>query len=185
MTLIEAPVVPVVSTLPEHRPRPIDRARYPEPGATDPLPLHQGYPGGPAGAVLASATVADDETRVDPRLRGQLQGLAAAIVDAVAGRRPPQQLIRWVDDRVLAELVLQARLVRLRGRAGGVRSMRLQRIEDRVEAAVRIGDEEHNEALALRFDRLGARWVCTVAEFGPPTGRAPEVTRSRVQPRRV
>ncbi|OYN94589.1 hypothetical protein B0O41_2470 [Propionibacteriaceae bacterium ES.041] len=161
MTVIEA-AAPLVRPLPDHRPVARDRSRRPEPATPVPLPLA-------ADPVPTVHTPARDPA-LDPRLRGQLQGLATAIVDAVAGRRPLQQLIRWVDERVLAELALRSRLFRLRGRSVGVRSVRLQRTEDRVEATLRIGDDEHGEALALRFDLLGTRWVCTVADFGPTPG---------------
>lgn len=172
MTVIEAAAVPLVRPLPECRPRAVDRTRSPERVAVDPLPLA-------ADPLPTYRHRLGRGEALDDRLRGQLQGLAAAIVDAVAGRRPLPQLIRWVDERVLAELVLRSRLIRLQGRAPGLRSVRLQRIDDRVEAALRIGDDGRFEALALRFDLLGDRWVCTAADFGP--GQCPEAERDHLR----
>ncbi|OYO19413.1 hypothetical protein CGZ93_13740 [Enemella dayhoffiae] len=154
-----APALLVESHLrpaPDHRPAVISWQHTPEILAHAPLPLVD-----TPSCAVAGADPLDEHTR------GQLSAVCAAIIDTVAGRRAPQQLVRWVDERALAEIVLRARQQRRLGRSVGVRSQRFQRNDDRVEAVLRISDGNRSEAVALRFDQLGRRWMCLVADFGP------------------
>lgn len=108
----------------------------------------------------------------DAKLDAFVQRLLAAMIDVIEGRRPPAQLIRWVSDEILADLVLRARLHQRNPIALGVRSYRVQLVTPHAaEVSARLRHGHRFTAAAFRVQSIGARWACTVADFGP-LGRA-------------
>lgn len=125
-----------------------------------PLPLEAADPPGPAPAAAET----------DPELDAFVGALLRALLDAVGGRRPVTQLTRWVDDEVYADLTLRARLHQRRPVTLALRSYRVQRVaDDAVEVSARVQTGPRYTAVALRLERLGTRWVCRIADFGPLT----------------
>ena len=136
----------------------------------------------PAGRALperasdASITDLPGPAALDPWARRYLQ----AVIDIVAGDRPAAQLVRWTSPGVMNDLTRRAQLI---ARAGGhtpglgrirgssavrpqLRSLRtcvVHRDAAEVSAHVRYG--ERSRALAARFERRRARWVCVALEF--------------------
>lgn len=134
-----------------------------------PLPLEGEH------AVLDAPSAHDDRLLDgdDRRLEGFVRLLLGALLDAIQGRRPTTQLVRWVSDEVIADLVLRARLHQRAPVPLAVRSFRVQRLDPRfaeVSARVRVGSGYG--AAALRLERVGDRWMCRVADFGPVPGGA-------------
>ncbi len=127
-----------------------------------PLPLHHELTGGVDPAAAASQQAGLDAVRAHAR------SLLVALVDAIQGRRPAAQLTRWVGDGVMAEVTLRARLHQRAPRPLAVRSMRVQPVdESTVEVAARLQAGDRFTAAALRLERIGTRWFCPVADFGP------------------
>jgi hypothetical protein len=101
-----------------------------------------------------------------------------AIVEIVGGDRPLTQAVRWTSPRVYQQLGRRtAHLGRVGGYAPGVG--RVQRVrprvtgvlsasnaDDIVDAAITVRTGQRVRAVAARFERLDARWVCTVLDFG-------------------
>ncbi|WP_425308690.1 Rv3235 family protein [Ammonicoccus fulvus] len=104
----------------------------------------------------------------DPAAESFAHLLMSALLDAIQGRRSPTQLIRWVSDDILAELVTRARLHQRAPVPLSLRSVRLQQVgDDALEVAARFRSGERYAAAALRLERVGNRWLCLVADFGP------------------
>lgn len=172
--------------VPEHRPPAVVRQRVlPRPPPNQPtlIPL-----------LLDDAPEIDV---VDERITRFAVGLARAALEVLQGRRPATQLTRWLSDTAQAELLHRVRLhQRDRPSATGptstgpfgagqvtagqvtagpvtagpvtVRSVRVQQPHPAAaEVTFRIGNVGHDAALAVRLDRLGGRWVCSVLDFGP------------------
>jgi hypothetical protein len=108
----------------------------------------------------------------DAELRAWAARLAQAVVEAVGGRRPTSQLVRWTAPDVYRDLQRRASLVR---RAAGphralppqVRSVHVCRPSPgTAEVSVHVRHGHRSRALALRLERRGDRWLCTVLEFG-------------------
>jgi hypothetical protein len=102
---------------------------------------------------------------------------AQAAVEIVGGDRPPAQLLRWSTPDVYADLHRRAQLV---ARAGGHHpgQARVQPVRPRVvgvrtcfvdgstvEAGLHVRYGQRSRAVAARFERRDARWVCTALEF--------------------
>lgn len=100
-----------------------------------------------------------------------------AAVEIVGGDRPPSQLVRHTSRDVQADLERRAHLV---ARAGGhvPGAARVQPVRPRVlsvrssfptsdvaEVGVHLRYGVRSRAVAARFERRGARWVCTALEF--------------------
>lgn len=110
----------------------------------------------------------DSMAQTDPELDLFVAALLRALLDTVQGRRPVTQLTRWVDDEVAADLVLRARLHQRRPVPLTLRTFRAQPVgADVVEVSARVQSGVRYTALAVRLERLGERWVCRVADFGP------------------
>lgn len=104
----------------------------------------------------------------DPAAESFAHVLTSALLDAIQGRRSPTQLIRWVSDDILAELVTRARLHQRAPVPLSLRSVRLQQVgDDALEVAARFRAGERYAAAALRLERVGNRWLCLIADFGP------------------
>jgi hypothetical protein len=136
---------------------------------------------------LALAFPADDPTIVPLRLvapavgpapagelpepRGWAIRLAQAIVEVLAGSRPPAQLSPHASLAVVQQLE-RASAVALRGapRTGArsplVQSVQICRVRPHVaEAAAVIDTGPRRRALALRLEVRGGRWQCTALQL--------------------
>lgn len=103
-----------------------------------------------------------------------------AVIDIVAGDRPAAQLVRWTSPAVMNDLTRRAQLI---ARAGGhtpglgrirgssavrpqLRSLRTCVVHpDAAEVSAHVRYGERSRALAARFERRRARWVCVALEF--------------------
>src|SRR5690606_26862479 len=109
-----------------------------------------------------------------------------ALVEVLAGERPPTQLMRWTTDSIFAEISRRARLVgqtrgpaaqsRIRGTGRrapvthgrlAVRSVHIFEPADGVaEAAVHVQYGTRSRAVAIRIEGLDGRWRCTAIQIG-------------------
>ncbi|MDN5569831.1 MAG: Rv3235 family protein [Propionibacteriaceae bacterium] len=94
-----------------------------------------------------------------------VRAVVVALVEVMAGRRPPTQARPIVSRRVgaLVDHVTRSRL------AHGltVATFRLQEPRDGVaEITLRLTDGERSRPLALRLEGRGRRWRCTALEGG-------------------
>ena len=112
----------------------------------------------------------DDSGRPDPDVftRAVCQG----IVDVLAGRRAPQQMMRWLRPDLFDTLRRRAsastgRPGALAGRRAVVRSVRTCRVTpDVVEAAAVVVDGRSARAMAIRLEAVGRRWRVTAMVIG-------------------
>jgi hypothetical protein len=95
--------------------------------------------------------------------------LACALYETIHGRRPPGQLSRWVDERVLASVVRRRRASRggnLPQRGAAVHSVRLQFPHPEVaEVSAHVSLGARSAALAFRLEGWSGRWLCVALEF--------------------
>jgi hypothetical protein len=115
--------------------------------------------------VLPGGTV----TLPDPERWAGMIG--QAVVEILAGRRPPAQVVRWLDSTVYERVRRSADALKARdgARQAGVpvrvRRVRLGPVVDgRVEAVVVVDDAVRCRALALRLDAIDGRWLCTALD---------------------
>jgi hypothetical protein len=95
--------------------------------------------------------------------------IAQAVVEILAGRRPPAQVVRWVDGPVYDRVRRSAEALAARGtgRTGApvrVRRVRMDGHDAGVEAVVIVDDGRRCRALALRLDAVDGRWLCTALD---------------------
>lgn len=114
----------------------------------------------------------------DGEVRAWAARLAQAVVETVGGRRPVTQLVRWTTPEVYRDVERRARTVRnamgaaaprSTGDAGRpqVRSVHVCRPHPTVaEVSVHVRHAERSRAVAMRLERKGDRWLCTVLQFG-------------------
>ena len=130
----------------------------------------------------------DDVSAVSPpipiapaarQLERWIRRFAQMAAEVVGGDRPASQLVRWTTKDVYAELRYRASLTARSGAydpgAGRNQPLRPQIrrrshvhavSDDIVEANVTVQFGEGFRALALRFERRGKDWICTVLNFG-------------------
>ncbi|MGH3366180.1 MAG: Rv3235 family protein [Nocardioidaceae bacterium] len=98
-----------------------------------------------------------------------------AVVEVISGDRPLQQLIRWTDDRVYADLRRRVRILglttsaesRTRIERSHVRSVRVfQPHPDAAEIAAHVRHGARSRAVAARVDVIRGRWMCTALHVG-------------------
>ncbi len=106
-----------------------------------------------------------------PEPRGWAARFAQALVEVLAGDRPPAQLVRWTSTEVYDDVCALATGgpgVGPSGSARGVvRSVHVSEPADGVAeicALVRRG--ARSTAVALRLEGLDGRWQCTALELG-------------------
>lgn len=93
--------------------------------------------------------------------------LVVAALEAVAGRRPVQQLMPWTDDAVYAQLGRTLRSRRDSSGPGMLRSLRLCEPADGVvEICAVIAGTRRTRAVAARMEGTDGRWRCTALELG-------------------
>lgn len=138
------------------------------------LDLLGGRPGLPETPELEPARAARLVHVADAEVRAWAARLAQAVVEVVAGQRPVSQLVRWTAPDVHRDLERRALLVR---RAAGaalgspairpqVRSIHICRPTALcAEVSVHVRHGGRSRALAMRMERRGDRWQCTVLEF--------------------
>ena len=104
----------------------------------------------------------DDE--VDPVLRQVAGALMTAIVEALAGRRSPAQLERWVTGDLHS---LVGHLSRARTATDlRLRSIRVQAPEpDVIEVSAHLKQGKASRAAALRIEKRHGHWLCTRLEI--------------------
>ncbi|MEI7059332.1 Rv3235 family protein [Nocardioides sp. CCNWLW239] len=124
---------------------------------------------------------ADEPTPIVPA-RGHLNAwipqFAQKVAEVVGGDRPASQLVRWTTKDIYADLRYRASLTARSGAydPGSGRNQpvrpRVHRChvyevsDDIVEATVTIRFGAGLRALAVRFERAGESWICTVLNFG-------------------
>jgi hypothetical protein len=97
--------------------------------------------------------------------------LAQALLEALAGRRSPAQLVEWTSTGAYATLLALAGRDQWYGHRRGappvVRSVRVAEPVDGVaEAAVVAQLDDRYLAVALRLEGLDGRWRCTAIRVG-------------------
>lgn len=105
-----------------------------------------------------------------PEPRAWTVRLVQAVLEILAGRRPPQQLLRWTSDAVYADLSARVLALARRPEARQRRSphVRLQAVhlcepvDGVVEATAVVQTGGRVRAMALRLEGTDGRWQCTV-----------------------
>ena len=103
---------------------------------------------------------------------------AQAVVEIVAGHRPPGQLVRWTSRTVYRDLERRTRLAQRAATAASgmrvqrstlrpqVRSVHVCRVgTDVAEVSVHVRHGRRSRALAVRLESVHGRWTCTAMEF--------------------
>lgn len=143
-------------------------------------------PGPDQGVLLwdtGSAVHAGADPDVTPTSEGAdlhawVTAFAQAVVEVVAGHRPPGQLVKWTSREVYRDLERRTRLAQRAATAAGgmpvqrstlrphVRSVHLCPVaSDVTEASVHVRHGRRSRALAMRFEVVQERWRCTAVEF--------------------
>jgi hypothetical protein len=113
-----------------------------------------------------------------PELQAWVTRFAQAMVEVVAGHRPPAQLVRWTTRTVYRDLERRTRLAqRAASVTAGVpvqrstlrpqvRSVHLCPVAaDVIETSVHVRHGRRSRAVAMRFEESQGRWRCTAMEF--------------------
>lgn len=113
------------------------------------------------------ATPAPDVERLpDPRRWTAL--LAQAVVEILAGRRPPAQVVRWTDPEIY-ERIRRSAPATPSGPHGApvrVRRVRVSTTPEGIVEAVAVIDDGHRcRAMAVRLEPLQRRWMCTALDL--------------------
>lgn len=111
-------------------------------------------------------------------LQAWVTRFAQAVVEVVAGHRPPAQLVRWTSRTVFRDLERRTRLAQRAATAAGgmpvqrsalrpqVRSVHVCRVgPDVAEASVHVRHGRRSRAIAMRLETRHDRWTCTAVEF--------------------
>lgn len=136
------------------------------------LDLRGGRPGLPETPELEPPGPARLPHVADSEVRAWAARLAQAVIEAVGGQRPVSQLVRWTAPEVYRDLERRVQLVRLasttaRSVRPQVRSIHVCRpTAHSAEVSVHVRHGGRSRALAMRMERRGERWQCTVLEFG-------------------
>ena len=106
-----------------------------------------------------------------PEPRGWAGRFAQAVVEVLAGDRPPAQLVRWtstdVYDEVACRILPRSASGRVDRARGVVRSVHVSEPDDGVaEVAALVRRGARLTAVALRLEGLDGRWQCTAIELG-------------------
>lgn len=136
------------------------------------LDLRGSRPGLPETPELQPAGPARVPHVADAEVRAWAARLAQAVVEAIGGQRPVSQLVRWTSPGVYRDLERRVQLVRLaasreRSVRPQVRSVHICRpTATSAEVSVHVRHAARSRAVAMRMERRGERWQCTVLEFG-------------------
>jgi hypothetical protein len=127
-----------------------------------------------AGAAEAPVGPAEPADFV-PSPRDWAGRFVQAVVEVVAGDRPLQQLVRWTDERVYADLARRVRILGLTTSAAArhrtershVRSVHIfQPRPDAAEVAAHVRHGRRSRAVAARLEARRGRWTCTDLTLG-------------------
>jgi hypothetical protein len=137
------------------------------------LDLRGAPPGPPETPELDATHRARLADVADQEVRAWAARFAQAVVEAVSGQRPVSQLVRWTAPGVYRDLERRTQVL-LRTAPAGTRSIRPQvrsvhlcrPTPSSAEVSVHVRHGARSRALALRLERRGERWLCTVLEFG-------------------
>jgi len=109
----------------------------------------------------------------DHEVRAWAARFAQGVVEAVGGQRPVSQLVRWTAPDVYRDLERRTQLVHRAAQVARrsvrpqVRSVHVCRpTVSTAEVSVHVRHGLRSRALALRLERRGDRWLCTVLQFG-------------------
>ncbi|MBB4914346.1 Rv3235 family protein [Streptosporangium saharense] len=97
----------------------------------------------------------------------RLRALCQAVAEVLAGRRAPSSVAAHLTGRACAELARSGQVMRC------VRPLRVgiphvsQPRDGVVEMCVLVHCGDRSRVLALRLERVGARWLCTDVEAAP------------------
>ena len=135
----------------------------------------------PETPELTTAGLPRVEQVSDAEVRAWAARFAQAVVECLAGRRPVSQLVRWTTPGVYRDLDRRVRLLREATSASPVslRTPAAARVRPQVrsvhvcrpsataaEVSVHVRHGARSRAVALRMERHGDRWLCTVLQFG-------------------
>lgn len=138
----------------------------------------------PVRARLNGAPL-DPDDDVDPHFGRRLTGrdalpepmgwsarFAQAALEVIAGRRTPMQLMRWANRSVYAQLTYRPGAIS--GRVAIRRIRVCEPADGIIESSVVALFNERAHAMALRFEGLDGRWLCTAltAQVLPRSARA-------------
>jgi hypothetical protein len=159
---------------------PLDLGPSPDPDPAPPAP----------GAVRVTLVRASWNARPAPDLPDVpvwSARLVVAIVQVLLAQRPVAQLNRWLAEDVLAEVSLQQRRRRTSRQRAAVPvtlvSLRVQYpAPDAAEIAAHVLIGARHQALAMRLEALGDRWLCVALELSPASH--PSELRPPVRPGR-
>jgi hypothetical protein len=131
------------------------------------------FPGPPETPELDPSRQSRGADVTDAEVRAWASRLAQAVVEAVGGQRPVTQLVRWTAPDVYRDLERRTRIL---ARAVGpaqrsvrpqVRSVHICRPRPEIaEVSVHVRHAARSRAVAMRLERRGERWLCTVLQFG-------------------
>lgn len=111
------------------------------------------------------------------RLEAWAHRFGQAVAEVVGGDRPVTQLLRWCSEEVYDEIARRSRLIAAAGqyRPG---ERRVQPVRPKVarahpcfispeiaEVALHVRYGHRSRALAVRFEWVRERWLCTALEF--------------------
>jgi hypothetical protein len=110
-----------------------------------------------------------------PAARDWAGRFVQAVVEVISGDRPLQQLLRWTDERVYADLSRRVRILGLTTSAASrhrtershVRSVHIfQPRPDAAEVAAHVRHGRRSRAVAARLEADETRWRCTALLLG-------------------
>ncbi|MEZ2370704.1 Rv3235 family protein [Arthrobacter sp. RCC_34] len=119
-----------------------------------------------------------DEARRLSQLKGQVQRLVQAVMEALNGSRPLQQLSRWMEPELFASLQLRRALVQEsqehfgRGRPSPYADAHVQSVHAQcptsqiVEATAVVRCRKRTRAVAIRMEARRTSWIVTALEIG-------------------
>lgn len=141
------------------------------PGAPD---SQHGCPTSP-GCPASPVSPASSGRLGAPPPRAWAGRFVQAVVEVVMGDRPLQQLVRWTDERVYADLSRRVRILGLttdaatrnRTERSQVRSVHIfQPRPDAAEVAAHVRHGCRSRAVAARLEADRGRWRCTALRLG-------------------
>jgi hypothetical protein len=145
------------------------------------FPLASGLPAVPRAPALTLVVGGGQAPAVAPPApplpapRDWAGRFVQAVVEVIAGDRPLQQMVRWTDQRVYADLSRRVRILGLTTSASArhrtershVRSVHIfQPRPDAAEIAAHVRHGARSRAVAARLEADQARWRCTALLLG-------------------
>ena len=135
-----------------------------EPSATRPRP---------ALSVVQPATITPDLGYLPHPVEWTAR-MARAVIEAVAGERPPTQLTKWTTREVFNQVSVRAQVAR-RHPAGKALAAPLRKVGSVrvcavapgiVEACAVVSGMTRARAVAMRFEARNDRWILTALQLG-------------------